>query len=720
MDTLRFDARETSLILSCAIGSPPSILYWGRKLSASVSPEDVSRLLTCGGVPGSADVHIPASLALEPGLGLAGPCGFSAHRRGQDWGSRFDVAEVEKHATGATLICRDSRTKLSLTYEITLDPASSVLTITTLLTNEGDAVLDLGDMATAFLPIPQRMTELIGFTGRWANEFMRERLTRFSGAYVRENRRGRTSHDSFPAIILCTPSTDENSGEAFGLHLAWSGNHRVRLDTLSDGRVLASLGALLLPGEIRLDPGASYYSPQIVAGYSSSGLAALSRIFHRHIRSTVLRPQTRARPVHYNSWEAVYFNHDLEQLKAMATRAADIGVERFVLDDGWFGSRRNDASGLGDWTVSETVYPDGLTPLIDHVTGLGMEMGLWFEPEMVNPDSDLFRAHPDWVLQIDGVDQIASRNQVALDISLPEVADHLFGQIDAILSAHDIGYIKWDMNRDLNHPGDAQGRPCAHAQVSALYALIDRVRAKHPKVEIETCSSGGGRADMGILAHSDRIWTSDTNDALDRQSILRGASFFLPLEVLGAHVGPARCHITGRTLSMAMRAGTALMGHMGLELNLLTEPEEDMAELKAAIALYKDHRALLHSGEFQRLDLPDHLNGIGVVALDQSEALYSVAVLTGHSATLPGTLCLNGLDATRDYQLRLIWPANWRSKSSLSVMDSLDLGGDGTPLSGEALMTVGLQLPWSAPETVLLFHLKAVEQPKANAGASLL
>ena len=354
--------------------------------------------------------------------------------------------------------------------------------------------------------------------------------------------------------------------------------------------------------------------------------------------------------------------------------------------DGWFGSRRNDRAGLGDWTVSNAVYPQGLKPLVDHVTGLGMEMGIWFEPEMVNPDSDLFRAHPDWVLRIDGIAQTPFRHQYVLDIARPEVADHLFGQIDAILRDHAIGYVKWDMNRDLNHPGDAHGRPRAHAQVGALYALIDRVRAAHPAVEIESCASGGGRADYGILAHADRIWTSDSNDAIDRQAIQRGASFFLPLEVIGAHVGPRHCHVTGRTLSMAMRAGTALMGHMGLELNLSTEPAAELAELAAAIAIYKAQRGLLHDGDFQRIETPDHLNVVGVVARDRSEAVFSAAFVTGHAATLPGRLRLTGLDAAAAYRVRLIWPQGWRSRSAPLVADALDLAGDGAVIAGAALI----------------------------------
>lgn len=710
MDHLRFDSADVTVVLACAKGETPSMIYWGQRLPAEISVIELSHLAIRQGMHGVADVSLPLSLAMEPGLGHPMLQGFAAHREGRDWGSLFEVAKVEQDENNATIICRDERTRLGLEYRIDLDVDTGVLRVGSTLTNYGAATLDVTEMATACLPIPSHMTDIIGFTGRWTQEFGQERLARPSGTYLRENRSGRTSHFSYPALLLAGADTNEQQGEVFGLHLAWSGNHRLRVDSLTDGRVIASMGALLFPGEIRLAPGESFASPEIVAAYSAEGLSALSRKFHAHVRGALLRPQMRAkpRPVHYNTWEAVYFDHDTDRLKELATRAAALGVERFVLDDGWFGARRNDLAGLGDWTVSDVVYPQGLGPLVDHVTGLGMEFGIWFEPEMVNPDSDLYRAHPDWVLQIDGVDQVPFRTQYVLDISRPEVADYLFERMDAILSDHAISYIKWDMNRDLSHPGGAGGQARAVAQVHALYALLDRIRAAHPAVEIESCSSGGARADMGVMAHSDRVWTSDSNDALDRQNIQRGASFFLPPEILGCHVGPAHCHVTGRRLSMAMRAATALTGHMGLELNLLTERQSDLDELKAAIALHKQHRALLHDGELYRLDTaPQHLAS-GVVAHDKSEALFSVAYMVGDHHVLPGRLRFAGLNPARRYRLKLVWPQNWSAVKAPSLVEQLDLGGKGAVFSGAALMHAGMQLPHAQPESCLLFHLQAI------------
>jgi len=710
LDHVRFDAADATLIFACAKGAPVSILYWGGALHADTDCAELEGLFARQGMHGVADVALPLSLAMEPGLGHPMFRGFAAHRAGKDWGSLFEVGAVELREGGAKIICRDESTRLGLEYEIDFDARTGVLRIRSTLTNYGATPLDVSNMMTACLPVPDGMTDIIGFTGRWTQEFTQERVARNAATYLRENRSGRTSHFSYPAILLAATDTNESTGDVYGFHLAFSGNHCIRVDSLTDGRGLVSLGALLLPGEVRLVPGETYASPEIVAAYSGQGLSKLSRKFHDHVRTKLLSPEMRAkpRPVHYNTWEAVYFDHDVEKLKELATRAAEIGVERFVLDDGWFGGRRHDRAGLGDWTVSRDVYPDGLGPLVDHVTGLGMEFGLWFEPEMVNPDSDLYRAHPDWVLGLEGVEQIPFRSQLALDISRPEVADYLFHAIDAILRDHDISYIKWDMNRDLSHPGDSSGVPRAFAQVGALYALLDRVRHAHPYVEIESCSSGGARADMGVLAHSDRVWTSDSNDALDRQVIQRGASFFLPLEVLGCHVGPAKCHVTGRRLSMEMRAATALMGHMGLELNLLTERTADLDVLKNAIDLHKKHRALLHNGDVFRLDSAPQLIASGVIARDKSEAIYSVAYVASDAKVLPGRFQFTGLDPQRSYRLQLIWPSDWQAIKGPSAIETLDLNGEGAIFSGAALVHGGLQLPHAFPETCLLFYVAAV------------
>jgi alpha-galactosidase len=698
----------TSLILDCTLGRPPSVVYWGERLN-DVVPETIKRLTGRQHAPGSADVEIESSLLNETGLGLAAMAGFVAHRRGTDWATRFEVQSVERRGPNRLeIVCEDPRTKVLARHVISLETDSEILSFETEIENTGDSDLSIEACAPVCLPLDPRTSRMFGFTGKWAREFHLEQIAPFTGSYVRENKSGRTSHDSFPGLILGAPETHEQGGPCFAFHLGWSGNHRTRVDRLSDGRAFVQMGEYFFPGELSLAPGETYRTPRFFAGYSAQGYGALSRNFHRHLMRHVMdgRIRTKPRPIHYNTWEAVYFDHDRETLFKLAEKAAEVGAERFILDDGWFGGRRNDKAGLGDWWPSETIYPDGLGPLVDHVTGLGMEFGLWFEPEMVNPDSDLYRRHPDWVLQAEGVEQVPFRSQLVLDFTRQEVCDYLFERMDVLLSSYAISYIKWDMNRDVHHPGSA-GRAVIHRQTRALYALIDRIRAAHPSVEIESCSSGGGRADYGILKRTDRIWTSDSNDALDRQMIQRGASHFFPLELMGAHVGPAKCHITGRRLSMQLRVATALFGHMGMELDLLQESDAQLDVLKAGLSLHKRYRDLIHHGLFYRLDTPPHVNAVGVVASDQSEALFSWCNLTGHRETLPGRFYPPGLNPEKTYQTKLVWPSPARSVSDPSVIDALDLNGTGASLSGAALANVGMQIPLLHPETCLIYHFKA-------------
>jgi len=700
---------ETSLVFECAIGDRPRIVHWGAHLPAS-DPAVLKRMATRQHAPGSADQEVESSLLNELGSGVVGQPGVRAHRGGTGWAQLFQVSEVLRPSDHQVdIICRDDRAQIQATHRLTLDPASELLSCQTEIENIGEGELSVDWCAALCLPLERRATRMFGFTGRWAGEFQREEIAPFIGQYVRENKRGRTGHDSFPGMVFGRPETHEQGGACFAVHLGWSGNSRVCVERLNDGRAFVQMGEYFLPGEVALGSGEVYRTPALYAGYAADGFSALSRKFHHHLRARVMedRIQRKPRPVHYNTWEAVYFDHDRDTLFELAEKAAEVGVERFILDDGWFGSRRNDRAGLGDWAPSEQVYPDGLGPLIAHVTGLGMEFGLWFEPEMVNPDSDLYRAHPDWVLQIEGVEQVPFRGQYALDLTRSEVCDYLFERLHRLLSENEISYIKWDMNRDLHHPGSG-GRAVVSQQTRALYALIDRLRAAHPDLEIESCASGGGRADYGILERTDRIWTSDSNDALDRQSIQRGASNFFPLSIMGAHVGPRTCHITGRRLSMQMRVATALFGHMGLELNLLKERERDLEILKAGIALHKQHRDLLHSGDFHRVDTPPHVNAIGVVAKDQSQALFSWVNLTGHRETLPGRFFVPGLDQTRAYLVRIVWPAPLRSISQPSIIETLDLTGEGAVVPGEALAGFGLQVPLLHPETCLIYHFEAV------------
>ncbi len=699
---------NTQLVLDVKIGARPRILYWGSVLKTAEA-EELKLLHQRQWVHGGAGVDIHSSLSNELGAGKAGASGFLAHRNGLDWAAVFKVVAVEQISEGRVRIkCEDQNLKLKVDYGLSIDPFSDVLEASTEITNCSDRELELDWCASICMPLDQRLDRIVGFTGRWAFEFSQEDVELFRGSYVRENKNGRTSHDNFPGLLVKSKFTGEEQGIAAGFHLGWSGNNRVRADKNADQCSFVQMGEMFFPGEMKLAANECYKTPVLYAAWSENGLNGVSQQFHKHVRNSVLdgRIRDRVRPVHYNTWEAVYFDHSEEKLMTLAKKASEIGVERFVLDDGWFGSRRSDKSGLGDWDVSLDVYERGLQPLADEVRNLGMEFGIWFEPEMVNPDSDLYRKHPDWVLEAPGVEQVPFRDQYVLNLTIPEVSDYLFDKMSHTVDALNVAYVKWDMNRELHHPGSA-GRGSVHEQTKAVYALMRRLRDAHPQLEIESCASGGGRTDYGVLRHTDRIWTSDSNDALDRQRIQKGASYFFPLDIMGAHIGPKHCHITGRVFSIEYRAATAIFGHMGLELNLLSEEVGELEVIKKAIEIYKSHRELLHAGELHRVESPDYLNVINVVAPDQSEALMSCAKLDSYATSLPERVRFAGLKPELKYRVQLIWPGGEISRTGPSIVERADLMGKGSVFSGEALMKHGLQLPETFPDMCLIFKVKS-------------
>lgn len=695
--------RTTSLIVDCQ-GQSPAVLYYGNRLHTDDGPAMLSQLSTRQEAKCSPAIEPPLSITPTHGEGFTGAPGIELHGPADQWAASFSLTRVDQTQDRLELHSTDARRGLRLIHTITLDEYAQLATFQSHIENDGEADITLAWLAAASLPVPDSASRLKAFEGRWSAEFQTQDHDLFMGSYVRENRRGKTSHDTFPGFITYAPFTSEEQGECYGFHLGTSGNHRSRVELMADGRAYAQLGELLLPGEVTLPHGASYTSPVLYVGYSNAGFGHLSRQFHHFIRANVLThtPDSKPRPVHYNTWEGIYFDHDPDTLRELASSVAPLGVERFVLDDGWFKGRRSDAAGLGDWQVDKQIYPQGLGPLIEHVTSLGMEFGIWFEPEMVNPDSDLYRAHPEWVLSVDSQPQVPFRNQYVLDLTNPAVVDYLFTQIDDVMTTYPaISYIKWDMNRDINHPGNLAGKPAVHAQTSALYRLLARVRAAHPQLEIESCCSGGGRIDLGILAHTDRFWTSDSNDALDRLGIQRGFSFFFPPEIMGAHVGPRDCHITGRHISIETRAAVAMFGHMGMEMDPRELNEHERNVLSNAFALYKQHRSLIHSGDLYRFD-EDGLNVcFGILSQNKSEALYAYNSINETVRTTPGKFRFRGLHPDKSYRLSLIWPGQLDeySPSVLSVIE-------GQVFSGEVLLHAGLQLPVLFPQTALVFHLK--------------
>ncbi len=696
----------TSVVIDLSAGVP-TVRHWGALLDPST---DLDALVAATVRPianGMLDVEPLISLVPEHGSGFAGRPGLAGHRRaGRHWSPRFTYESHVHDGSSVVAVAVDPVAQLRITSTIAL---GDVLSVRLALTNTHAEDRYLLDRFAITLPVPAQARELLQFTGRWTRELHPYRLPFERGAFTAENRRGRTSHEHAPLVFVGTPAFTEWDGEVWGTHLAWSGNHEMLAEVLPDGRRLVQMGELFHSGEMCIDPGESYTTPELIASYSAHGLTPASWGFHRSMRARPNHPSpSKPRPVLLNTWEAVYFDHDTERLQQLADAAAAVGIERFVLDDGWFGSRRDDRRGLGDWVVSDAVYPHGLKPLIDHVRGLGMEFGIWVEPEMVNPDSDLYRTHPDWALVTAGYEPVLGRQQLVLDLANPGAYAHVLGQLDALLRDHDISYVKWDMNRDHAQGSGADGAAGTHAQTLALYRLLDDLGERHPSVEIESCSSGGARIDHEILRRTVRVWTSDCNDALERQTIQRGASMFIPPEVMGAHIGPFRSHTTGRRHSLGFRAATAMFGHLGVEWNVMRLSDAERADLSAVIALHKRFRPLLHAGDAVRFDTAEPaLNAHGVYAVDRSEALVCAAQLQTAMSLTPAPLRLPGLTADVRYRVERIALPDDRAEQGRARVAPPWLS-TGIMLSGRELAVIGLQLSVLHPESAVLLHLQQV------------
>lgn len=709
---LHLTGSKNSLLIDCR-QALPHVLYWGKRLHGTVDFNAFTLLAHRQEAPSSTETEVPLSIIPTIGQGFSGHPGISISGSHDEWGMAPTLTNIESdHHQSAVFTCVDKHRQVQIISTVRIDKNSDVICLETQIKNLGSNPINIDWCASATMLLPNQCDQLIAFEGAWAKEFQLQQHHLKSGIYMRENRKGRTSHDNFPGFIVHNQSTNEYQGEAYGFHLGWSGNTKNLVNQLGDGRRYAQLGELLLPGEIILTQGQEYHSPTLYTSYSNQGLSALSNQFHRYVRSHLITEhvKNKPRPVHYNTWEGLYFDHDMDTLLDLADRASRLGVERFVLDDGWFIGRNNDQAGLGDWFIDETKYPQGLSPLINKVNSLNMEFGLWFEPEMVNPDSELYRAHPDWALSIPHNNQLPFRHQLVLDLTLKPVQDYLFKCVDTLLTRYDIAYIKWDMNRDLNHPGNHQSRPAVNKQTHAVYALISKLKEKHPTVEIESCASGGARADYGVLKQTDRVWTSDSNDALERLTIQKGFSYFFPPELMGSHVGPRDCHITHRHIAMDTRAAVTLFGHMGMEMDLRELTESEQHKLRAMVDLYKKHRALIHNGFVQRLQTQKHMLGLGVISSDKREALFAYHLLNVHNTNLPGRFSLHGLDHNANYKLDIIWPVDqedkWKAMAVFNFTTLLD-NIDGKIFSGQILCDFGIEMPLLAPQSAIIFHLAA-------------
>lgn len=676
----RIDTQGQTIALASE-GGIPEVIYWGPLLPDA---EDLSQLALSARhdlTGGMLDKLPPLSLSPEPGRAFQGQPGhILAEADGTPLQPAFHFDRAEASAGRLALI--STAPGLVLTHVLQAQPTGTI-TLQTRLTS--DRPIRVQWLAAPVLPAPQS-GEMIDVHGKWIGEFHLLRTPWSPGIRAREARTGRSGHEHPPYLILAGEGCTNTRGEALALHYAWSGGHRMVAEELPDGRRQVQFGH---PLGAETEPGTKFESAELIATCSSDGLNGIATAFQRDLRDRVVQwpHPSRPRPVHYNCWEAVYFDHKLDVLAEFATRAAALGAERFVLDDGWFGKRDDDTSSLGDWTIDRRKWPEGLHPLIAHVHSLGMTFGLWFEPEMVNPDSDLFRAHPDWMLG--PVDQTTGRNQMVLNLALPEVRENLFHQVSAVLAEYPIDYVKWDHNRLLPVVDGAQTR--------GIYDLIDRLRAAHPKVEIESCASGGGRIDAGILARTHRVWLSDSNDALERLRMQNDAALFLPSAITGSHVGPRHCHTSGRVLPMAFRAWVAAQRHMGFEMDLRELTEEEALVLGRVTAWYKANRDWMMAGTILRLDSDDPaVTAEMQVSADAGRFVVFAGQAETSRQSLPRPLRLTGLEPEARYSVSLLNPedAPRQSRGPNALKSGL------LTLTGRMLMTKGILLPVAWPATM--------------------
>jgi len=700
-DFYTLEADGVSAIIDLATGTPV-VLHWGATLG-KLNPVDLRKALQEGIPHADLDVYQNPGVWREGARGYLGRPAVLGHRNGVDWSQQFDIVDVQSSANTLLVTSKDARAGLEVSAKFELS-ATGILRISQSITNLGTENFALGELTT-WLPLPDYISETVDFTGRWVKERQPQRREIQVGTWSREIREGRSGHDYTIVQLAMTKDADYQRGEVYSLGLQWSGNTRHVVERLSTGRTNIGAGELLLPGEVILAAGETYEAPTVAATYSSEGIDGITDRYYRWLRSRPNHPSNvRPRPLTLNVWEAVYMNHNLEKLTQLADVAKEIGVERFVLDDGWFGARRDDHAGLGDWVVAKEVWPNGLQPLIDVVKSRGMEFGLWFEGEMVNPDSDLYRAHPEWILHVEGRIPPEGRFQQVLDLTHQGAYDHILGQVDAILSEYDIAYIKWDHNRTLVEAAHL-GKAAVREQTKAIYRLFDELRLRHPGLEIESCSSGGGRIDLGMVEHADRFWTSDCNDALERQYIQRYTQFAIPPEMLGSHIGPTHSHTTHRVHALSLRAVSALFGHAGLEWDITECTPDEREYLKTWAAYYKANRRLLHTGKMVRVEQPDDVAFVhGVVAQDKSRALYAYVTLRAMKGQTPNVLRFEGLDSKATYRVKMVTPAG----APQYIHRGLPAWLDGIELTGEALARTGVRPPILAPENAFLIELDRI------------
>jgi alpha-galactosidase len=653
---------------------------------------------------GGGDYRIPALGVVHPDGSTVVELAYAGHRI--DPGkpaipglpSTYVEAADEADTLEVDLVDAPSRSAVTLVYTIFRD--RPIVARHARIENRGAGVLRLTTAMSASLDLPDHDWRFVHLSGTWARErHVRERRLELGRQSI-SSTRGSSSHQHNPFVGLPRSSTTEEHGEAIGVALVYSGNFLAEVEAEPLGTARLRIGIEPDTFGWRLDPGETFATPEAVVGYSDRGLGALSDAFHGLFRERLARGvwRDRPRPILVNNWEGTYFDFDEQRLLAMATVARDLGIELFVLDDGWFGARDDDTTSLGDWVVDRRKLPDGIDGLARKIEDLGLRFGLWIEPEMVSRQSRLFEAHPDWAIGIPGRDRSEGRQQYVLDMARPEVVDHLFRALSDVLGGAPISYVKWDMNRPITEPfspelpADRQGE-FFHRYTLGVYELYRRLTEAFPEVLFESCAGGGGRFDAGLLAYAPQAWTSDDTDAIERLRIQWGTSLAYPLSSMGAHVSAVPNHQVGRITPLATRAAVAFFGVLGYELDTTALTDRERAEIADQVAFYSANRGVLQRGRFLRLRSPFAGEGNETawmcVSEDARHAIVGFYQALSRPASGAERLRLRGLDPSFAYRVT-VWPA---IDDGISRANALIRGGDD-------LMQAGLRLESSTEETV--------------------
>ena len=586
-------------------------------------------------------------------------------------GNRDLVLHYDHHeasSDGFNVVLKDIKRQVFVTLHYAIDPTSGILSRSATIENKEEQPITIEQAAAAAWSVPAGHYTLDYLTGRWAGEWTLTQEVLHPGARVIESRRGTTGHQANPWFAIESgDKPDENAGEVWFGALAWSGSWRITVEQDQLDAIRVTGGFNPFDFGYVLKPGEKLESPVFYGGYSAHGLGGASRLLHRFEIAHVLPRRVgdgedaapKPRPVIYNSWEATEMNVSEEGQIALAEKAAALGVDRFVMDDGWFGQRKTDHAGLGDWYVNKQKFPHGLKPLIDKVHELKMDFGLWVEPEMVNPDSDLYRAHPDWVLNFPGRPRSEQRNQLVLNLARQDVRDYVLGFLDKLLNENDIAFLKWDYNRNWSEPGWDQLPPAEQKEVYVafirnLYWVLGELKKRHPKVEIESCSGGGGRVDLGILQYTDEVWPSDNTDPFDRLTQQDGFTYAYTPQVMMAWVTDSPHWGNKRSTSLAYRMLSSMEGSLGIGANITKFTDEEMATTKRLIAAYHQVQKTIVQGALYRLISPrngSEFSATQTVNKDKSQSVVFAYIHSTQEGRGFPILKLKGLDPKIDYTL---------------------------------------------------------------------